>query len=72
MLFCIHATILHMSLKIRPPTRGSDTAQINVRVPKPLVKAARLKALQEDRTLPQVVADLLEKWLKKGGSPPAK
>ena len=45
--------------------RAAGHVQLNVLLPESLRKAAKMKALQEDRDLSEVIEGLLRKWLGK-------
>ena len=46
-----------------PSRRSAGHVQLNVLLPESLRKAAKLRALQEDRDLSEVIETLLRRWL---------
>lgn len=60
------SAVLAQGQATTPPVRPNPRqtmAQLNVSIPVALRKAARLKALEEERDMASVVRELLEAWV---------
>lgn len=49
-----------------------STRQTNIRIPAELVAAAQREAKKQDRSLSQIVRDLLRRWVKRQEQKPTK
>jgi predicted DNA binding CopG/RHH family protein len=48
-------------------TQEADMSKLTIRLPKELIQRAKIRALQEERPLQEIVAEVLEAYLKRGG-----
>jgi predicted DNA binding CopG/RHH family protein len=49
-------------------TQEAEMTKLTIRLPKALIRRAKIRALQEERPLQDVVAELLEGYLKSKGA----